>query len=99
MTIRRAQGACLAVMTCTLHLSLLLWQWPSFCACLPPFPPEKQLPLEGLTLDAVALWLDTSWASPGYAYVAASRVRRSTDLWHIGDLRRVSPVHMALVCS
>lgn len=43
--------------------------------------------VQGATLDAVALYFDRRRPDPGYAYVAASRVRTLAALWHIGRLR------------
>ena len=43
---------------------------------------------QGSTLDLVGLYFDRACADRGYAYVGASRVRLSGDLWLVGPVRR-----------
>merc|ERR1711963_1294274 len=40
------------------------------------------------TLDAVALRFDRKLPDRGYSYVGASRMKKLSALWHIGQLRR-----------
>ena len=44
---------------------------------------------QGSTLDKVGLWFDHTYpADRGYAYVGSSRVRRASDLFLMGKIRR-----------
>ena len=79
MTMRRAQGSSLLWESCSLVLRF----------CFPLLPLQKPW-LQGSTLDVVVLVFDFDLPDPGYAYVAASRVRTLASLYHVGEPRCTS---------